>query len=130
MRFALAFLLPLWPILGQEAAITREQGDQILNEFRQIRRLLTDLGKEGFRPPQDPVTRLKFEIGDAPVLGAREAPVTIMEFTDYQCPFCQRFHLATFALINRDYISSGKVRFVSRDLPLTEIHPHALRASQ
>src|SRR5262249_25154444 len=52
------------------------------------------------------------------------------EFADYQCPFCQRFHLATFALLKRDYIDSGKVRFVSRDLPLAEIHPYALRAAQ
>jgi protein-disulfide isomerase len=70
------------------------------------------------------------DIGDAPVLGDAAAPITIVEFMDYQCPFCLRFHLATFALLKRDYIDTGKVKFVNRDLPLTEIHPHALRAAQ
>ena len=64
------------------------------------------------------------------MLGSKDAPLTIVEFTDYQCPFCQRFHLATFPLLKRDYIDTGKVRFVSRDLPLTQLHPHALIAAQ
>jgi protein-disulfide isomerase len=114
---------------GQGAGLTREKADEILSELRQIRRLLA--GQEtGQAAQQPPVPRLSLEIGDALVLGSAEAPLTIIEFTDYQCPFCQRFHLATFSLLKRDYIDSGKVRFVSRDLPLTEVHPYALRAAQ
>ena len=127
---ALSFLLLLWPLYGEDTGITKEQADQILGELRQIRRILEDQAKGAVRPAQDPVTKLKMQIGDAPVLGAPEAPITIIEFTDYQCPYCQRFHLATFGLLKRDYIDTGKVKYVSRDLPLTEIHPHALRAAQ
>jgi protein-disulfide isomerase len=128
IRFALSFLVLLCPLLAP-AAMAQAQSDQILEELRQIRRLLEELVKTS-RPAQNPAARVRMEVGAAPVLGEKNAPVTIIEFTDYQCPFCQRFHLATFPLLKRDYIDTGKVRFVSRDLPLSEIHRHALRSAQ
>jgi protein-disulfide isomerase len=51
-------------------------------------------------------------------LGSATAPVTIVEFTDLQCPYCARFAAQTFPELKRQYIATGKVRFVSRDLPL------------
>ena len=55
--------------------------------------------------------------------------MTMVEFTDYQCPFCQRFHVTTFGELKKNYIDTGKVRFYSRDLPL-DFHPNAMRAAQ
>ena len=52
-----------------------------------------------------------------------------MEFTDYQCPYCQRFHVASFPELKRAYIDTGKVRFFSKDLPL-DMHANAMRAAQ
>jgi len=52
-----------------------------------------------------------------------------VEFTDYQCPFCQRFHVSVFGEMKRLFIDTGKVRFYSRDLPLDSIHPNAMRAA-
>jgi protein-disulfide isomerase len=63
-------------------------------------------------------------MGDAPSLGADSAPVTVIEFTDYECPFCRRFALTTEPQIRRRYVASGAVRFTIRNLPLS-IHPHA-----
>ena len=63
-------------------------------------------------------------------LGRSDAPLTLLEFTDYQCPFCQRFHTQVYNLLKKDYIDTGKVRFYSRDLPLDQIHPNAMRAAQ
>lgn len=63
------------------------------------------------------------------MLGSKDAPITIVEYTDYQCPFCQRFQNDTFAEIKRNYIDNGKVRFFSKDLPLIEIHKNAVRAA-
>ena len=57
-------------------------------------------------------------------LGSATAPLTIVEFTDYQCPYCRRFHAETFPRLKHDWIDTGKVRFVVRDLPL-EIHSAA-----
>ncbi|MGQ0815597.1 MAG: DsbA family protein [Gemmatimonadota bacterium] len=61
--------------------------------------------------------------------GRTDAPVTVVEFTDYECPFCKQFHSAAFAQIVRDYVESGRVRWVSRDLPL-DIHPYAGEAAE
>jgi protein-disulfide isomerase len=63
------------------------------------------------------------------ILGATDAPVTVVEFTDYQCPFCKRFILSTFPLLKRDFIDTGKVRWIVRDLPLG-FHPNAYKAAQ
>lgn len=60
----------------------------------------------------------------APSLGQASAPVTIVEFTDYQCPFCARHVATTLRDLRRKYIATGKIRYVIRDLPLS-IHPSA-----
>jgi protein-disulfide isomerase len=52
------------------------------------------------------------------VLGPEDAPVTIIEFTDLQCPYCAHFAIQTFPQLRRNYIDTGRVRFASRDLPL------------
>lgn len=56
------------------------------------------------------------EIGDDYVLGDPNAPVTLIEFGDYQCPFCGRFFSQTEALIIENYVKTGKVKFVYKDL--------------
>jgi protein-disulfide isomerase len=61
-------------------------------------------------------------------MGRDDAPVTVVEFTDYQCPFCRPFETDSFAQLKKEYINTGKVRFVSRDLPL-DFHPNAPAAA-
>jgi len=55
---------------------------------------------------------------DDPVLGKADAPVTIVEFSDFQCPFCRRFWADTYTQLKEEYIDTGKVRLVFRDYPL------------
>jgi protein-disulfide isomerase len=62
-------------------------------------------------------------------LGRPDAPLTVVEFTDYQCPYCRRFQAETWPRLKRDWIDSGKVRFIVRDLPL-EIHSAARPAAE
>jgi len=57
-------------------------------------------------------------VDDDPMLGNKNAPVTIVEFSDFECPYCGRFHSQTFPQIKQEYIDTGKVRFVYRDFPL------------
>lgn len=78
-------------------------------------------------PPTGPVevdTEGAYSIGD------EDAPVVMVEFTDYQCPFCSRHFLETFPQIKADYIDTGKVRYVFLDFPLTSIHPQAQLAAE
>lgn len=62
----------------------------------------------------------------SPVLGEASAPVTIIEFGDYQCPFCQKWNQNTKPLIQKDYISTGKVKMIYVDLPI--VGPDSINA--
>jgi|GEM_PF-5274583 len=62
--------------------------------------------------------------GHLPALGNSKAPVTMIEFSDLQCPFCRQFFTTAFPQIKKDYIDTGKVALYYRHLPLT-IHPMA-----
>ena len=68
-------------------------------------------------------------VDDDAVLGRTDAPVTIIEFSDYQCPFCRKFWTETFPLLKSDYIDTGKVKLVYRDYPLP-IHPLAQKSAE
>jgi protein-disulfide isomerase len=72
---------------------------------------------------------MKTLMDDDAVLGNANATVTIVEFSDYECPFCQRFYLETFPQIKSEYIDTGKVKFVYRDFPLN-IHKNAEKAAE
>jgi protein-disulfide isomerase len=56
--------------------------------------------------------------------GADGAAVTVVEFTDYQCPFCGRYYTDTYSQLMKDYVDTGKVRYITMDLPLS-FHPNA-----
>jgi len=113
-----------------EQPMTRQQGDAILQELKQIRQLLERVGRPPAAPQEEQPTRVKLtNLGGVSMLGAKDAPLTIVEYTDYQCPFCQRFHVASFPEIKRNYVDTGKARYYSKDLPL-DFHANAMRAAQ
>jgi len=64
---------------------------------------------------------------DDPVLGAADAPITIVEFADFECPYCQRHALETHPRLLAAY--GDQIRFVYRDFPLSSIHPDAFPAA-
>lgn len=66
---------------------------------------------------------------DDPTLGEDDAPVTVIEFTDYQCPFCGRHFTDTYGQIKKNYVDTGKVKYVVRDFPLS-FHPHAQKTAE
>lgn len=68
-------------------------------------------------------------VDDDPFLGEKKAPITMIEFSDFQCPFCRSFWKETLPLIKSNYIDTGKIRFVYRDFPLS-FHPGAQTAAQ
>jgi protein-disulfide isomerase len=71
--------------------------------------------------------RLTIPGGDDPARGPADAPITIVEFSDFQCPYCSR---ATATLKKLDAAYPGKIRTVYRDFPLVQIHPNAARAAE
>lgn len=80
-------------------------------------------------PTQQPNSPVKISVDNDPTIGDPNAPITIIEFSDFQCPFCARFYVQTLPLILDEYISEGKVKLVFRDFPIQSIHPNALPAA-
>jgi protein-disulfide isomerase len=107
--------------------ITREQAAAILQELRSIHQLLERQAPAVARPQAPTRVTVKLE-ADSQTLGRDDAPVTIVEFSDYQCPYCRRYHSAAYLDIKKNYIDTGKVRYVIRDLPL-DMHPNAASAA-
>jgi protein-disulfide isomerase len=109
----------LQPIRNEFPGISRQQGDAILQELRSIRKLLQQQQTTTKAKPRKrrPATA-KIKLGDHPAMGSKDAPVTMVEFTDYQCPYCKRFHDNTFPKLKQKYIDSGKLRYIAMDLPL------------
>ena len=113
--------------VGAQDTITREQADTLIKEIRELRRAIDSLRapRQAERPPDE---KVRVDLAGANVLGRADAPVTLVEFTDLECPYCRTFHVGTFEQLKRDYIDTGKVRFISRDFPL-DFHPNARPAA-
>src|SRR3989344_1702618 len=79
--------------------------------------------------PAEDLSPKKVSIDDDPVLGDKNAEVTMIDFTDYECPFCKRYFDDTFSQIKKDYIDTGKIKYVVRDLPLS-FHQNAHKEAQ
>ena len=73
--------------------------------------------------------RIQASADDDPFKGSKDAPVTIIEFSDYQCPYCARFDIQTLPALTENYINTGKVKFIYRDFPLA-FHKNAQKASE
>ena len=80
-------------------------------------------------PTEQQSPKIIVSIDDDPIRGKIDAPITIIEFSDFQCPFCARFHTQTLPVLLENYIDTGKVRLVYRDFPIQGIHPNALPAA-
>jgi protein-disulfide isomerase len=74
------------------------------------------------------LTITKLIDGGSPIMGDSGAPITILEWGDYQCTFCYKFHQNTLNVINEDYIKTGKVKLVFKDFPLNG--PDSLLAAE
>jgi protein-disulfide isomerase len=116
-----------------EQGITRQQAEAILGELREMRLLLEKLtkmqvaGQAPQAPPPAANVTLKLEPGSM-MLGDKNAPLTMVEYIDLQCPYCRQYDEKTFAEIRKNLIDTGKLRYYSRDFPL-DMHPYANKAA-
>ncbi len=67
-------------------------------------------------------------IDGSPAMGKSDAPLVLVEFSDYECPFCARFNTDVLKQVKREYIDTGRLRFVYKDFPLS-FHQNAMKAS-
>jgi len=107
---------------NSDSGLSGEELKEILSDIE----IKTTAPQPVQQPAQPSVPQIiQVSIDDDPFKGNEDAPVTIVEFSDFQCPFCGRFYEQTLPSIIENYVDTGKVKFVYRDLPLDSIHPNA-----
>lgn len=149
-RLLLIFCIIITPIIAIAEPLTMQKGDEMLQELRQIRKLLEELQsrtvpmqymnakplpgiQQGcntsptINQPAEQATKLT--IKDSPSMGQDDAPLALVIYTDYECPFSRRFETETFPAINKNFILTGKLKFIVMDSPL-EIHANAKKAAE
>ena len=108
---------------------------EILKQLQEIKTLLQSrppaAQAQAAPAPAQPTAPQDFalSIDGAATKGRADAKVVIVEFSDFECPFCGRYSRDTFPSLDRDYVATGKVRYVFRHFPLT-IHRQALKAAE
>jgi protein-disulfide isomerase len=114
------------PVLEEEVAALKQNQESMRKDLEGLKKWVAD------RTPKQPkpFEPKPLNISGAPVLGKSDAPVTLVEFTDYQCPFCKRHALGTLPQIVKEYVDTGKVKYVLRDFPLNQIHANAAKLAE
>jgi len=130
----LGSVLSARPAIAQEAS-TAELKKEIMALSDTVKAMQKDLQdikallqRAGAPPP--PPENVVLDLGTNPFKGQKTAPLTMVEFTDYQCPFCGRYARDTYAQIDKEYVATGKIKYVLLDLPLESIHPFAFKAAE
>jgi len=127
------FTLSFVSASDQQESISTEEASAILQELKHIRGVLERIEKktgntaQAAAPSKPKITQISSI--NRPSLGNKDAPVTIVEISDYQCPFCKRFVDSTMKDLKKDFVDTGKVRIVFKDLPLP-FHTKAKQAAQ
>ena len=112
--------------LRKELEEIKKGQSNIQNELQEIKTLLR--GRVPAPPPEP--QNVVLEIKGDPFKGQPDAKVTLIEFSDYQCPFCSRHSRDTLPQLEREYIASGKLKYVFRNFPIESIHPQAFKAHE
>jgi len=112
--------------LRTDVTTLQKELEVVKRELQEIR----DLLRERAGAPPAEARRIVLSLGDGPFEGAPDARVTLVEFTDYQCPFCARHQRDTMPRLQEAYIKTGKLKYVVRDFPLESIHPAAAKAAE
>ncbi|HSM59014.1 MAG TPA: thioredoxin domain-containing protein [Candidatus Sulfomarinibacteraceae bacterium] len=121
-----AFFIDGYPVVGAQPfelfayAIELAQEDRLAEAYTQ----------QPEPEPEQPQEPADVPLGDAPAIGDPDAPVVIVEYTDFQCPYCARHFQQTFPRIVENFVDTGMVYYVFKDYPLTDIHPQAVDAAE
>jgi protein-disulfide isomerase len=110
----------------EEIGELRKELAEIRKEVGEIKNLL----QSALKPQSPPKITASVSISGKPSLGRQDAPVTLVEFSDYQCPFCKRHFSTVYPILKKDYIDTGKLRYVFRDFPIAGLHPQAQKAHE
>lgn len=112
--------------LRKEVQAVREGQQELRNDLQEIKRVLSRK-EEPIR--KDPV-QWRLSLNQGPAKGEPSAQVIVVEFSDYECPFCARHFREILPKLERQYISTGKIRYLFRNFPIEAAHKNALFAAE
>jgi protein-disulfide isomerase len=117
---------------GDDLSELRKEVEALKQGQLQLQRELQEINALLRRRPAAvvDVPNVVLTIDGYPSKGSQSAKLILVEFTDYQCPFCGRHFQQTSPQIDRDYVNTGRVRHVVRDFPIESIHKDALKAAE
>jgi protein-disulfide isomerase len=121
---ALGTALSTWVVTSRQIGQLQRQVADLQEAHRDLTRQLTDGRSEAS------AVGAVLDLAGAPALGPANAVVTLVEFSDYECPFCIRHFHQTMPQLQANYIGTGKIRYVFRDFPIDQNHPQAIRAHE
>lgn len=113
--------------LFTQIAELRTKNQALQKELDELKEEVAIL-KQVVSKSENPMIDAKEMLENNPILGDKNAPLVIIEFTDFQCPFCKKYDLTTFSKLKEGYIDTGKIQYVVRDFPLS-FHSHAKLAA-
>ncbi len=99
-------------------------------QLEDIKNILQTRAPTGPRAPVDSAVNAKVTIDGSATLGSADARLIVIEFADYQCPFCGQYARNTYPEIRRQFVDAGKVLYVFKNFPLEAIHPMAFRSAE
>ena len=112
--------------LGKEIESLKQGQSAIQKDLEEIKTLLR--GRVATPPPEP--QNVVLSVKDDPFKGKKDAKLTLIEFSDYECPFCSRHFREVLPQIEREYLTTGKVKYVFRNFPIESIHPRAFKAHE
>ncbi|GGO80119.1 thioredoxin [Marinobacterium nitratireducens] len=116
----------------------RKEQSAIKQDLLEIKRLLDEISAEendsikvetAKKLPDKPLLPITMDISSSPFLGKEDAPVVLIEFTDYQCPFCRRHFEQTYPRLVKEFVETGKLKIVLKEFPIQKLHPVAPRVA-
>jgi protein-disulfide isomerase len=116
--------------LKEEVAAMREGQEEMQKDLDEIKKLLQQGARPAPAPSANAFTPKTIELGSASSRGEADAPVTLIEYSDYDCPFCKRHAETVMPALIEDYVNTGKLRFIMREYPIDRLHPRATAASE
>jgi protein-disulfide isomerase len=119
------------PDVKQQIEELKKGQEAIQKDLAEIKRLLQarPAAPAAAAPAGPNVKDVVFNLGDNHVQGKSSAKITLVEFTDFQCPYCARYAKDTYPQIAKEYVETGKIRYVMLDLPL-DFHKNAFKAAE
>src|SRR6266436_5134565 len=107
--------------LKDDVARLNAQQQQILDSLDELKRMIKGPGQPALKPPET------MSVAGEPFKGQSGATLAIIEYADFECPFCRRFEHDVYPQIRAAYIETGRVKYFYRDMPLP-FHEHSMPA--